>query len=180
MDKRILAIPLSLILIATILYGIRTDGIILKIAYAQPCDDNCPDAYDNKIANLTIWQWNGTNWLACSPIYWDTNYSCPTGFDITGTAAQATRFNVTVWLNVTLATDSADAVTKTRVYITLETGNWGSGTFVAGWNTRLMDDDSTNGNIGATHYWVEYREEWAAGPVAGTVYYVTIDYDSWY
>ena len=151
----------------------------VKLVYAQPCDDNCPDAFGNQVSNLTVYAWNTTHFNQQDETWTWLNYSCPTGFDITVNASELLRFNVTVWLNKDNATTAADAITKTRVYITIETGSWG-GVAEGGWNHRLMNDGVDAASFDATYWAVNYYEDWLGGATAGTVYYVTIEYEAWY
>jgi len=168
---QIISIFLSIVMLAGVIHFNK--DVILVFAIGTP------DAYGNRIQQLTVEQLNGA-WAQVGDTYTYSNYTYPTGFSISCSSNKNTRFNVTVYINNTFASSAADAVTKTRVYITIATGGY-EGTPESGWNSRLMDDGHTEGSTGS-YYWVKLYESWttAGRPAAGTVYYVTIDYDAWY
>jgi len=126
-----------------------------------------PDAYGDRIFEVSVWQNN----IMKGNITYD-NYTL--GVQVKVDALTTTRFNCTVKLNSTFASSTAEAMTNTRVYINITYTN---GTVII--STTEMTDYAATGPTG-DYYYVKSYYTWDDSthhPIAGVTYYVWFSYE---
>jgi len=106
--KKILLAPafLSCLLIFALLFG----GSSVRLVFAA-------DVHGNDINYIEVWQWNGTG------------YELRANFTSTGQSVRVEenytiKFVVEIQFNATLAADTAEAISYTRVYMNISEGVW--------------------------------------------------------
>jgi len=168
MKKALLTIPLALTIAVAFLFA-----TIPQNAYIAYCAGT-PDAYGNQILNFKVYQNDTGAWVWKGTIT-SANYTA--GFQIRVEEGPCVMFNVTVRLNKTMASNIAEAVTNTRVYMNISDAG-------AVWTNELMDDWNDGGvDVGpGTYYSVTYSEIWsdATKPLAGITYDISIKYEAYY
>ena len=126
-----------------------------------------PDAYGDRIFEVSVWQ---NNIMKGNITY--NNYTL--GVQVKVDALTATQFNCTVKLNSTFAASTAEAITNTRVYINITYTN---GTVII--STTEMTDYAATGPT-SNFYYVKSCYTWddpTNHPIAGVTYYVWFRYD---
>lgn len=156
--KKLTVIPLILILTFSILL-IEHHSIIFVQAIGTP------DSYGNVIMNMTIHQWNGSNWELLQTVTTDTNWTQRV------VDSQPINFTVCWRLNKTLASDSTEAQDYTKVSMNIST-IWTDEELNA---TGSVSSDAT--------YWYGYElAHWnqTGKPESGVTYEVTTKYEAYY
>ena len=167
MIKKTLVVLIVLLLTSALLFAVeKRDSILLVYGVGTP------DSYGNRIQNMTIYQWNGTIWIQMGVVTTYDNYTYPPRYHYTLNSSQQTMFNITVYLNQSLASSASDAAANhTLVRATL------SG--VTGWSSRALQI-GVNGTVGANYYSVEFFDTWTSGPAQGGVYNLDVLYEALY
>jgi hypothetical protein len=162
LKKIIVLIAVSLILILVFALFSMNNFTVINIVYASPAD-----SYGNDILFIEVWQWNGTAYalkhnITSSGGSYRINDNC------------ATRFNVTVRFNATLASSQSEAVSFTRVYMNITDG----GTI---WNNQLLTNVAVRGPTGGFYILTKQATWNSTGyPVAGTTYTISALYQGYY
>jgi len=128
-----------------------------------------PDSYGNQILSLNIQQNQTGSWATVAIV---TNDQYTPSMNVEVDAGYPTRFAVSVKLNYTMASSTAEAETNTRVYITVATKY-----------TSQMSDSRAGSDYST--YWYVLHEcytsgDWDFTTASDTTYAVTIDYDAYY
>ena len=129
------------------------------------------DAYGDQIYTLNVYQYVVSTWVWKGQVT-HTNYT--SGIQVKVDVLTETRFNVSVLLNSSFASSTAEAITNTRIYVNVTYTN---GTTVVA--TTEMTDYSATGPTGS-QYTVNSYYLWndpTHHPIAGTTYYVWFKYD---
>lgn len=156
-------ITLFLLLIPILLIS----SMISKDTFFVFADSGTPDAYGDRISECSIWQ---SATMKGNITY--SNYT--SGVQVSVDALTVTRFNVTIWLNDTFATSTAEAITNTRVYLNITYSN---GTTVI---STIEMTDYYAVDLGTGFYAVKSYYLWNDAthhPIAGLTYYVWLKYE---
>jgi len=126
-----------------------------------------PDAYGDRIKEVSVWQ---SSVMKGNVTY--SNYT--SGVQINVDALTATQFNVSVLLNNTFASSTAEAITNTRVYLNITYSN---STVVIS-TTEITDYYAVdNGDATYTVYSYYLWDDATHHPIAGVTYYVWLNYE---
>jgi hypothetical protein len=125
------------------------------------------DAYGDQIDECSVWQ-------SATMMGNITKNNYTLGVQINVNSLTATLFNVSVLLNDTFATSTAEAKTNSRVYLNITYSN---GTTVIS-TTEITDYYAVD--LGTGFYLVKSSYLWndaANHPIAGVTYYVWLNYE---
>jgi hypothetical protein len=130
------------------------------------------DSYNNKISGVQGWQWNdtlqtGSGTGGYQQVFWVNWYDYTSGYYSQVEPNEKMYFQVLVLLNSTLASTPAEALARTKVYITLS-GIWN--------NVEMRDYAQCMSETVGGMWYVTYREYWTTGPAANTQYVLSVQY----
>lgn len=164
--KKISIIPLVVTLLVATLF--LSSPQYCNLVYAA----GVPDAYGDHIDLFQVWQ-NKTGTYLYKGAVSGANYTA--SFQIKVDAGPAIMFNVTIHLNYTFATNIAEAVTNTRVYMNV------TGAGAVGWTNKLLANND-GGTDGGTYWSVIWFDVWneALCPAAGVTYTISALYQAYY
>jgi hypothetical protein len=122
------------------------------------------DSYGSDINFVEIHQWNGTAYVLKDNL-------TATGGSVRVVDTQIVKFIVNVKFNDTLATDTTEAVSYTRIYMNISESVWT--------NAEL---NNTSCSSSGGFYWIEEEGVWnqTGKPEAGVTYECTVLYQGYY
>jgi len=177
-SKRLgLTVPAIAVLVFSLLTFHGPFGMINVVMAA-----GTPDIHNNQIVNMTVKQWNGSNWNVKGFIT-SANYSANFQVQVEAKGAGSVGellFYTWVKLNSTLASSGADAADKVMINMSISGGG------ATGWTNKTMFEGGSGILVGDFYYidtdLVADANHWdeAGHPAAGQTYTLKIYYWAYY